>query len=86
MFRLSSLSARKKALSEPFWIRQGDEMTAGNFLYLLSEPFTRDTPLKFDPDVSKRGICYAMISSARRDHWCTTIPEETRHRRVRTSR
>jgi len=23
-------------------------MTTGNFLYLLSEPFTRDAPLKFD--------------------------------------
>ena len=39
---------RKKALGQPFRIRQRDEMATGNFLYLLSEPFTRDTPLKLD--------------------------------------
>ena len=39
---------RKKALGQPFRIRQRDEMATGNFLHLLSEPFTRDAPLKFD--------------------------------------
>lgn len=38
----------KEALSQPFRIRQRDEMTAGNFLYFLSEPFACDTPLKLD--------------------------------------
>jgi hypothetical protein len=27
-------------------------MTTGDFLHLLSEPFTRDTPLKFDREKS----------------------------------
>jgi hypothetical protein len=39
---------RKKALGQLFRIRQPDEMTAGDFLNLLSEPLTRDTSLKFD--------------------------------------
>ena len=38
----------KKALGEPFRIRQCDEVATWNFLHLLSEPFTRNTPLKFD--------------------------------------
>ena len=29
-------------------------MTTGNFLYLLSEPFTRDAPLKFDREKNGR--------------------------------
>ncbi len=35
-------------LGQSFRIRQRDEMATGNFLYFLSEPFMRDTPLKFD--------------------------------------
>ena len=42
------LLIRKKALGQPFRIRQRDEMATGNFLNLLSEPFVRDTPLKLD--------------------------------------
>ncbi len=38
----------KKTRSQRFRIRQRDEVAAGNFLYLLSEPLTRDTLLKFD--------------------------------------
>ena len=44
----SGFCIRKKARSQSFGIRQRDEMTAGNLLYLLSKPFTRDTSLKFD--------------------------------------
>ena len=39
---------RNKPLGQSFRIRQRDEMATGNFLYLLFEPFTCDTPLKFD--------------------------------------
>ncbi len=39
---------RKKALGQPFRIRQRDEMATGNFLHLLSEPFAHDAALKFD--------------------------------------
>src|SRR6202011_6020917 len=45
---VSALLIRNKALGQAFRIRQRDEMATGNFLHLLSEPFTRDTPLKFD--------------------------------------
>jgi hypothetical protein len=38
---------RNKALGQSFRIRQRDEMATGNFLNLLCEPFTRNTPLKF---------------------------------------
>src|SRR3981189_2357962 len=39
---------RKKTLGQLFRIRQRHEMPTGNFLNFLSEPFTRDAPLKFD--------------------------------------
>ena len=45
---LSGFCICKKALSQSFGIRQRDEMTTGNLLYVLSNPFTRDTSLKFD--------------------------------------
>src|SRR5262249_4708733 len=48
LLSLSALFTCKKALSQPYRIRQRDEMTAGNFHHLLSEPFTRDTALEFD--------------------------------------
>ena len=38
----------KKALGQPFRIRQRDEMATRNFIHLLTESFTRNTPLKFD--------------------------------------
>jgi hypothetical protein len=44
----SALLVGNKALGQSFRIRQRDEMAALNFLHLLSEPFTRDTPLKFN--------------------------------------
>jgi hypothetical protein len=45
---MSAPLVRNKALGQAFRIRQRDEMAAGNLLHFLSEPFTRDTPLKFD--------------------------------------
>lgn len=39
---------RQQPLGQSFRIRQSNEMAAGNFLHFLAEPFTRDTPLKFD--------------------------------------
>jgi hypothetical protein len=38
----------KQALSQPFRIRQRDEVTASNFLHLLFEPFAGHTLLEFD--------------------------------------
>src|SRR6516165_7614278 len=57
-----ALRIHEKALSQPFRIGQRDEMTTGNFVHLLSEPFTRDTPLKIDREeavVSSRLRCMA---------------------------
>src|SRR5215831_2432372 len=49
-------------LGQPFRIRQRDEMATGNFLYLASEPFARDTPLKFDREK-------AVVSSRKNMNW-----------------